>query len=29
MQEESVENTSAHQEHMILVFANRSEEDVI
>ena len=29
MQEESVENTSAHQEQMNLVFANRSEEDVI
>jgi len=29
MQEESVEDTSAHQEQMNLVFANRSEEDVI
>ncbi len=29
MQEESVENTSAHQEQMNLVFANRSKEDVI
>ena len=29
MQEESVENTLAHQEQMNLVFANRSEEDVI
>ena len=29
MQEESVENTSAHQEQMNLVFANHSKEDVI
>jgi hypothetical protein len=29
MQQESVENTSAHQEQMNLVFANRSDEDMI
>jgi hypothetical protein len=29
MQEESVENTTAHQEQMILVFANGREGDVI
>ena len=29
MQQESVENTSANQEQMNLVFANRSDEDMI
>ena len=29
MKEESVENTTAHQEQMNLVFANHSKEDLI